>query len=404
MAQVQRLWATGITNTIVLDPSLPPDASLTNYVFTEGTVDQSGNTIVAGIANMNVAVNPETRTNFPAVVAEKVDSSGKRVWEYFHPEESVGLVDALETDLAGNIFFIASLDPVKRAAALIKLSPKGRRLWQFIQNDEALPLSYHFATVKPDNAGNAYFLVLRITVNNPHTDLVLAKISPRGERVWSQILPWDVKPFDVNGLSKSLSIFSDGNVAAAAGNTIWKLDPMGRILWTTQKGYPSILVSPKGTICATSLGEAYAVFSREGRLLESGTGLSGLGMDVQSVSRQSNFLLAYYGVILELSANGRLHWQNIIRLSPLPDAVPAKEAGWFVLGGDTGMNLVRLDKGGSEISRTSIPAYFHTGDAQIRKPLHRAPDGTVRVIHNLRNSNLERDPYGVAITAFQEQP
>jgi hypothetical protein len=402
-AQVQELWTTGITNTSVLDPSPPPDASLTNYVFTEGTVDQSGNTIVAGIAHVNVALDSETRSNFSAVLVEKVDSSGKLAWENFRAEESVGLIDSLETDLAGNIFFIASLDPVKRTAALIKLSPNGRRLWQFIQNDEALPLSYHFATVKPDNAGNAYFLILRITVDNPATDLVLAKVSPRGERVWSQILPWDVKPFDANGLSKSLSMCPDGNVAVAAGNTIWKLDPMGRILWTTQKGYPSILVSPKGTICATSLGQAYAVFSREGRMLEGGTGLSGLAMDIQGVSPQSNFLLAYYGVIEELSAIGRERWRNIIRLSPLPGALPTKGGGWFVLGGDGGMNLVRLDKAGSEISRTSIPAYIHTGDAQIRKPLHRAPDGTIRVIYDLRNSNLERDPYGVAITAFQEQ-
>jgi len=138
-------------------------------------------------------------------------------------------------------------------------------------------------------------------------------------------------------------------------------------------------------------------------MLESGKGLSGLAMDVQSVSPQSNFLLAYFGVIEELSANGRERWQNIIRLSPLPGAVPVKDGGWLVLGGDRGMNLVRLDKGGSEISRTSIPAYIHTGDAQIRKPLHRAPDATIRVIYDLRNSNLERDPYGVAITAFQEQ-
>jgi hypothetical protein len=403
MAQVQEFWTTGITNTVVLDPSPPPDASLTNYVFTEGTVDQSGNTIVVGIAHVNVALDSQTRSNFSAALVEKFSSRGEPLWTYFKTEDA--LIEGLETDLAGNIFFIAASNSVERSCALVKLSPDGDKLWQVSQNEEAV-FPRPAATIRTDYAGNAYFLVLRIRGSDPSNleiHFVLSKIEPRGTNLWTQVLPWDGKPLDVYALSKALSVFPDGSIAAAGANTIWKLDPLGRIQWTTPNGYPNILVSPKGTICATSLGQAYAVFSREGRMLESGTGLSGLAMDVQGVSPQSNFLLAYYGVIEELSANGRERWRNIIRLSPLPGALPAKGAGWFVLGGDGGMNLVRLDKGGSEISRTSIPAYIHTGDVQIRKPLHRAPDGTIRVIYDLRNSNLERDPYGVAITAFQER-
>lgn len=403
MAQVQKLWTTGITNTSVLDPSPSPDASLTNYVFTEGSVDQSGNTIVAGIAQVNVPLDSGTRSNFSAVLLEKFNSRGEFLWSYFKPEDAV--IEALETDLAGNIFFIAAFNSVERSCVLVKLSPNGRKLWQVSQNEEAV-FPRPAATVRTDHAGNAYFYVLRIRLHepsDPKIDVVLCKIEPRGSEAWTRTLPWDGKPLDVYALSKALCIFPDGGIAAAGANTIWKLDPMGRIQWTTRSGYPNILVSPKGTVCATSLGQAYAVFSREGRMLESGTGLSGLAMDVQGVSPQSNFLLAFYGVIEELSANGKERWQNMIRLSPLPGAVPVKDGGWFVLGGDGRMNLVRLDKSGSEISRTLIPAYIHTGDAQIRKPLHKAPDGTIRVIHDLRNSNLEPDPYGVAITAFQEQ-
>jgi hypothetical protein len=383
MAQVQKLWTTGITNTSVLDPSPPPDASLTNYVFTEGTVDQSGNTIVAGTAHVNVALESGTRSNFSAVLLEMFNSRGEFLWNYFKPEDA--LIEALETDLAGNIFFIAASNSDERSCVLVKLSPDGHKLWQVSQNEEAV-FPRPAATIRTDHAGNAYFLLLRIRLSepgNPEIDLVLSKIEPRGREAWTQTLPWDGKPLDVYALSRALSIFPDGSIAAAGANTIWKLDPLGRIQWKTPNGYPNILVSPKGTVCATSLGQAYAVFSREGRMLESGTGLSGLAMDVQGVSPQSKFLLAFYGVIEELSANGKERWQNIIRLSPLPGAVSVKDGGWFVLGGDGRMNLVRLDKAGSEISRTLIPAYIHTGDAQIRKPLHRAPDGTIRVIYDL---------------------
>lgn len=404
-SQVEQLWTIGITNTIVLEPSPPPDASLTNYFFTEGTVDQSGNTIVAGIAYVNAPLDAETRTNYPVVLVEKINSRGKRIWEYFNAKEATVLIEALETDPAGNIFFIAGFNSVSRAATLVKLSPNGRKLWQVAQNDEGVTLTLHNANVKIDYAGNAYFFVLRVRATSsgtPDIDLVLSKIDPRGGRLWSQTLPWDGKPFDQNALSKALALFEDGSIAAAAGNTIWKLDPSGRIEWTTHKGYPSILVSPKGTICTTALGEAYAVFSREGKLLASGTGLSGLGMDVQSVSRQSNFLLANYGVIEELSANGRARWQNIIRLA-VPGAAPVRDDGWFIVGGPAEMNLIRLDKAGAETSRTPIPGYYGTGNTHITKPLYRSSDGTIRVIYDLRVSNLEIDPFGVGISAFQEQ-
>jgi hypothetical protein len=405
MAQLQELWTTGLTNTSVLDPSPPPDASLTNYVFTEGTVDRSGNTIVAGIAYVNLALDPETRSNYSAVLVEKISSRGEPLWQYFDPE---ALVEALETDLAGNIFFIAG-QTVTRTAALVKLSPDGRKLWQVTQDEEGQILR-RTATVNIDYAGNTYFFVFRTPPsgsNSPAIDLVLSKIDPRGGKLWSQTLQWDGKVFDNNALSKALVVFADGGVAAAAGNTIWKFDRSGRIEWTTDKGYPSILANPKGTICATWFGQAYAVFSREGKLLESGTGLSGQGLDVQCVSRQGNFLLANYGVIEELSANGRERWHNIIRLWSSPGAVPEKDGGWLVVAGDPAMNLIRLDKGGTEISRTPIPGYFDTSPVPanwyIRQPIHKAPDGTIRVIYNLRTGDFGSFPYGVVVAAFQEQ-
>src|SRR5215510_7397485 len=136
MAQVQELWTTGITNTIVLDPSPPPDASLTNYVFTEGTVDQSGNTIVAGIAHVNVALDSETRSNFSAVLVEKFSSRGELLWKYFNPQDA--LIEGLATDLAGNIFFIAASNSVERSTELVKLSPDGHKLWEVSQNEESV--------------------------------------------------------------------------------------------------------------------------------------------------------------------------------------------------------------------------------------------------------------------------
>jgi hypothetical protein len=87
--------------------------------------------------------------------------------------------------------------------------------------------------------------------------------------------------------------------------------------------------------------------------------------------------------------------------------VAEKDGGWLVVAGDPAMNLIRLDKGGTEISRTPIPGYFDTspvpGEWYIRQPLHMASDGTIRVIYNLRTGDFGSFPYGVVIAAFQEQ-
>jgi hypothetical protein len=393
-AQIRELWRTGLTNVSIFDP---PDVPQISYSCTESALDKKGATIVAGVAS-SPSTNPPY-ANFSACLT-KVNSQGEWLWRYFAGNDSRNGVESLAVDEAGNVFFTARLSSDEpRPVALAKLSSSGEELWRSIENFGSDRGQIPLSEVALDAAGNPFFFgtTARDSESGFVYEVFLCKFKSDGVLLWRTILPFRDYVLDSSGLAKHLAVLPDGGAAVGIGTFVGKVDSAGRVEWWTDKSYSwSLAASIRGTLCATSGGEEYTIFSRHGKRLRTG---SSAASELQGATLKGGFILGGGGLLEELSPEGISRWRTVTSMSPLFGVVPDDE-GWFAAGVVIDFTVEHFDKNGSEDWRASLPGYYTKGLS--RQPFHRAADGSFRVVCELRHGFS--DPFGIAVISLAVAP
>jgi outer membrane protein assembly factor BamB len=383
-AQVRELWRGGLKN----NQCLPGTTLLATFIrLTAATLDRFGNTIIGGSASV---FTQDFQWLGDRAFIVKVDPFGNNLWTYTIGTNAWNGVQTIATDSEGNVLF--TTQPVRDSTLhpmfLIKLSPDGEVMWSatedyfFTSDDRAT------AALRVDAQDNV--VVTAFLCYGYETGRAVAKFDSAGNRLWRSLLPprGYLLAYD---LSESLVLTADGRVALVGlretdrgSGFITQLDSSGQIEWWTDqyKGketlsdFNSVLVSPKGSICAAN-PRGFTVFNATGHPLHTGTP----GAEFATLLPDDGFLLYSDSYLQALDATGgRVRWAVGLPFWPALGVLPDKAGGCLAAGEHTlgGTSIYQVAAGGRQISRIALPDSDFApapGNSFLQ-----APDGSLRLI------------------------
>ncbi|MCL4179569.1 MAG: hypothetical protein KJ072_17710 [Verrucomicrobia bacterium] len=414
-AQVSELWRVDLTN-----------ATEAAYQATAAAMDGRGNVIVGG----RVYGGGSLSSGDGAAFVVKFDGAGDRVWEFRTGGTGAQGVDALSVDGGGNV--IAAVRPggdEPWPVVGLKLSSAGAELWRVVEtNAIQAGVNTTVSAVATDGTGQVYLLGCRALgeADGFRFELFIAKHDPDGRLVWDSVLPERAYGLPQGGLWRCLALLSDGGVATAGcaisptwgnGGYVAKLEADGTLAWFKEdhEGAPlsgplsSVKADDAGYICAAG-SEGYVVLSSAGEVIELGGELD--GGNVTAVRSGGGFLIdqggAYFRAVGGIAGAGG--WRAAGGLWSGLGAFGVDGGGWYTGGlylseDPAALAVARFDESGRRLWRCTVPGYrYDHGVDRPTSSLMQAPDGTLRLVVNLRPDYLQPST-GMAVAALRvEEP
>ncbi len=388
-AQVHELWRSGLTNTSGY-PWEPEPRS--HYKLTTAAVDSQGNTIVGGSKEIYTM-----ERYFRVAFLAKFDVIGRKVWEYQTGSIIPSGVQTIAVDSNDNLFFTADLNEYGETnpeypVTLVKLSANGHELWRATEAHHFSSSQGSTTALRVDQQGNVTVSV--VLFQNAQAELLVGRFSATGKRLWRTLLPVDGYLLPALDLSKTLALDSDGDVIVAGAKRslssvgsdgfIARLDSGGRVEWLAEGfkgkaapwGYRSILIGPKGTICAAGFSRS-TVFNSKGKPLHTAE----FGSEVLDSTDEGGFLLHNFGLFYTInSTGGNVRWSSVLPFWEVFGAISDGTTGLLIAGRDfdpSRIRIIRLGPNGEQ-NWTTI-----AGNSYISTPgasLLRAPNQTFRLV------------------------
>jgi len=402
-AQVSELWRT--TLSVPLPTNAPPgDVVSTNQYLSASAVDAQGNTILGADVSMRFSVPGGTCAIGNAAILAKFDPNGRQLWTSLGGPLAPHELIARAAD--GSILTRFSFGPLAKYgsdASLQWLSNPFVFDWRFLgcSNDVIGAFFPLPSSLAMDNSGNALLVFGSFDPSTQAGHWYVTKFSATGQRLWNVTLPVAV-PSDPGLSPPSMLITASPDDAAiiAGGSTetggfVARVNPDGQLAWNNQQDknsqalpvITSLLVNPKGFICAVSSGRA-DVFSSSGKPTHSAL----VGGVALGQAADGGFLLGDGGSFFyKLDAtSGHVVWST-------PDGVPGQRLGvvpdgdgWIIANhepGDPAVHFEHLDAKKGTISWQQLlttgswpPPLSWGGPLSAADSILRAPDGTLRLV------------------------
>jgi len=390
------------------------------FLATTSTMDLQGRVIVGGYG---VSAGGTTG---PLVVS-RFNEGGELDWQYRTGEGGPMGADALAVDADGRVYVAARLSSEEpRPVALIQLQPDGSEGWRYVEHDAAAVGQVTGSSVALDASGNPIFLFARQPgASWPEPgEYAVAKFLPDGTRLWKCLLPKATYGFPLGGIWRCLAPTPDGGVVVGGvlapeeggyPGILAKVSAVGDLIWFRNQiedlshagAISSVCCNEHGVICAAG-DEGYVLLSPSGEVINQGW--TPAATELAGCSSDGGFLLTCSrGVyLILLNADGSIRWTAWGGFQPglLPkrDADGAwLQAGLGEVGFSTELIVNRFEGTGtrSPVGVTSGYRYDTFGD-RVTSSLLVAPDGTLRVVANLR-PQFWSGVTGLAVAAFAIQ-